>query len=87
MSRATANTSVVETRLRTVLAATWPARIGIPPMSRVRKRSMMPPFMSSLTATAVVAEPKPAQRNRTPGTTYMTYESYCVPVSMAPPKK
>ncbi len=36
---------------------------------------MMPPFMSSLTAVAVVAAPNPAQRRMTPGTTYMTYES------------
>lgn len=48
---------------------------------------MMPPFMSSLTAVAVVAAPNPAHRSRTPGTTYMTYESWAVPVSIAPPKK
>ncbi len=48
---------------------------------------MMPPFMSSLTAVAVVAAPNPAERSRTPGTTYMTYVSYSDPVSIAPPKK
>ena len=30
---------------------------------------MMPPFMSSLTLTAVLEEPKPAQSSSTPGTT------------------
>lgn len=67
--RAMPRTRAVETRLRTVLAATWPARIAAPLMSRVRKRSMMPPFMSSLTATAVVAAPNPAHSSSTPGTT------------------
>lgn len=75
ISRATPKTTAVAQRLRTVLAATCPARIGVPPTSTERKRSMMPPFMSSLTAVAVVAAPNPAQRRMTPGTTYMTYES------------
>ena len=34
-----------------------------------RNRSMMPPVMSWLTLTAVVAAPKPAQSRMTPGTT------------------
>ncbi len=45
---------------------------------------MTPVRMSSATLTAVEAAPKPAQSSMAPGTTYVTY---CVPVSMAPPKK
>lgn len=66
---ATPRTRTVETMLRTALEATWPARIDLPPTSSERRRSMMPPFMSSLTPTAVPDEPKPAQSSRTPGTT------------------
>jgi hypothetical protein len=69
MRRPTPRTSIVENRLRTVLAATWPARIAVPPTSSERKRSMIPPFMSSLTLTAVEDAPKAAQRMRMPGIT------------------
>ena len=66
---ATPNTIAVEAALRSALAATWPARIDGPPTSIERKRSTMPPAMSWLTVTAVVAEPKPAHSRITPGTT------------------
>lgn len=69
MRKATPKTSAVATVLRSTLAATWPARIGVPPMSSDRKRSTMPPVMSWVTVTAVLAEPKPAHSSITPGTT------------------
>ena len=66
---ATPNTSTVEARLRTTLAATWPARTDAPATSRDRNRSMIPPVMSVVTLTAVVAAPNPALSSTTPGTT------------------
>jgi hypothetical protein len=54
---ATASTSSVEATLRTTLAATCPARTDGPPTSSERSRSTIPPVMSWLTLTAVVAEP------------------------------
>jgi hypothetical protein len=44
----------------------------------------MPAFMSSLTTTAVVEEPKAAQTRITPGTTYVAYD---VSTRMAPPNR
>jgi hypothetical protein len=69
MRNATPNTKMVDAVLRATLAATCPARIAAPPMSIDRNRSTIPPFMSGLTLTAVVADPNPAQSSRTPGTT------------------
>ena len=69
IANATPNTSAVEAALRSALAATCPQRIAGPPTSIDRKRSTMPPVMSWLTVTAVVAEPKPAHSRITPGTT------------------
>lgn len=85
IAKARARTRDVAMRLRATEAKTWPVRIWVPPMSRERKRSMMPPLRSSVTAIAVFDDPKPAQRRRTPGTTYMTYDR--VSVLIAPPKK
>jgi hypothetical protein len=84
MRNATPSTSAVDTRLRSTLAATWPASTAPPRTSIDRNRSTMPPFMSWLTVTAVVAAPEPAHSRMTPGTTYVTY---LVPVSMAPPNR
>ena len=53
-------------------------------MSMVRNRSMMPPWRSWATLTAVWAAPNPAESRITPGTTYWTYSP---PVSIAPPKR
>jgi len=69
MRRATVKTRTVEAVLRTMLAATCPARTAGAPTSMDQNRSMMPPVMSWLTVTAVVAEPKPAHNRITPGTT------------------
>ena len=67
--KATPNTSTVEARLRTTLAATCPARMAGPVTSIDRKRSMMPPVMSVVTLTAVIEAPNPAHSSSTPGTT------------------
>ncbi|MDP4506125.1 hypothetical protein Q9G87_29435 [Nonomuraea sp. G32] len=40
-----------------------------PPIGRVRKRSIMPPVMSSATFTAVSAAPYPPDMSSTAGTT------------------
>ncbi len=69
MAKAAPSTRAVESALRVTVAATCPARNGVPPTSSVRKRSTTPSRMSSLTETAVLAAPNPAQRTRTPGTT------------------
>jgi len=69
MSSATPSTNTVETALRTTLATTWPPNTAAPLTSIERKRSMMPVVMSLHTLTAVIAEPNPAQRTSTPGTT------------------
>ena len=57
----------------------------MPPMSRERKRSMMPPFMSSLTATAVVADAEAGAQQHHAGDDVRDVGP--VPVSIAPPKK
>ena len=62
-------TSVVDTRLRAMLAVTWPVSTAPAEIGRVRKRSMTPVVMSSATATAMPAEPKPTQSTMIPGTT------------------
>jgi hypothetical protein len=67
--KATPNTSTVEARLRTTLAATCPARTDAPATSMDRNRSMMPPVMSAVTPTAVIEAPNPAHSSSTPGTT------------------
>jgi hypothetical protein len=56
MASATPRTSTVEAALRAMLATTCPVRTATPPMSMDRNRSMMPPCMSWVTVTAVVAE-------------------------------
>ena len=56
ISTATPKTSTVEAALRATLAATWPASTAAPPTSIERRRSMIPPVMSWLTVTAVVAD-------------------------------
>jgi hypothetical protein len=71
-SSATARTSSVDAALRTTLAATWPPSTAAPLTSIDRRRSTIPPVMSWLTLTAVVAEPNPAHSRMTPGTTYVT---------------
>jgi hypothetical protein len=55
--------------LRATLAVTWPNSTAAPLTSSERKRSTIPPCMSSLTLTAVIAAPKPAHSSSTPGTT------------------
>jgi hypothetical protein len=67
--KATPNTSTVEARLRTTLAATCPARTDAPATSMDRNRSMTPPVMSLVTPTAVIEAPNPAHSSSTPGTT------------------
>jgi hypothetical protein len=69
MRQATPNTRMVDAMLRAMLAATWPARIAGPRTSMDRNLSMIPPVMSWLTLTAVIAAPNPAHRTRTPGST------------------
>lgn len=69
MTKAAPRTRVVDRALRVTVAATCPARNGVPPTSSVRNRSTTPRRMSSLTVTAVLAAPNPAQRTSTPGTT------------------
>ena len=77
-------TSTVDAALRITLAATWPDSTPAPLTSNDRNRSSKPFVISWLTLTAVVAEPKPAQSTRTPGT---TYETCAVPVCTAPPNR
>ena len=55
--------------MRATLAATWPVSTAALEIGSVRKRSITPLVMSIATATAVPAEPKPAQRTMIPGTT------------------
>ena len=68
-SSATPSTSTVETTLRATLAATWPVSTAAHAIGSERKRSITPVVMSSATATAVPAEPKPAHSTMIPGTT------------------
>ena len=55
--------------LRTTLASTCPVRTDDGAIAKVRKRSMIPSFMSLETLTAVVDAPKPAHSRMIPGTT------------------
>ena len=66
---ATPITRLVETTLRATDAVTWPVRTAPDAIGSVRKRSITPVVMSTATATAVLADPKPAHSTMIPGTT------------------
>jgi hypothetical protein len=66
---ATPTTIAVEATLRSTLATTCPVSTVAPAIGSDRKRSITPLVMSSHTATAVVADPKPAHSRMMPGTT------------------
>ena len=68
IANAIPKTSAVDAVLRTTLAVTWPARTALPETLSDLNLSMMPPVMSWLTLTAVLAAPNPAHSSRTPGT-------------------